>query len=154
MFLRVGGRLTNAPVPYNQKHPMILPYKHPLTTLIVTYEHHRLLHAGCQHTLSSIRTRFWPISGKRLVKKIIHNCVPCFKVNPISSRYIMGNLPAARVTSAHAFATCGVDYAGPLMIKEKVVVVLHIKHTFVCLFVSQLRRYILNWQQISPPTPF
>ncbi|XP_043263587.1 uncharacterized protein LOC122403866 [Colletes gigas] len=132
--LRVGGRLINAPMPYNQKHPMILPYKHPLSTLIVVYEHQRLLHAGCQHTLASLRSRFWPISGKRLVKKVIHDCVPCFKVNPIGTRYIMGNLPAARVTPARAFATCGIDYAGPVVIKERGRG--RISHkTYICLFV-------------------
>nr|XP_031836770.1 uncharacterized protein LOC116428796 [Nomia melanderi] len=31
----------------------------------------------------------------------------------------MGNLPAARVTPARAFFTCGVDYAGPFMLKER-----------------------------------
>ncbi|CAK9796151.1 hypothetical protein ANTPLA_LOCUS667 [Anthophora plagiata] len=32
----------------------------------------------------------------------------------------MGNLPTSRVTPARAFSTCGVDYAGPLFIRERV----------------------------------
>ena len=71
-ILRVGGRLLNAPIVYDHKHPMILASDHPLTILLIEYEHRRLLHAGCQHTLASLRTRFWPISGKRVVRKVLH----------------------------------------------------------------------------------
>ncbi|XP_076232928.1 uncharacterized protein LOC143178274 [Calliopsis andreniformis] len=98
---------------------MILPYEHRLTVTIIEYERRRLLHVECQHTLSSLRTRFWPICDKRIVKKVLHKCLQCFKVNPVGSKHIMGNLPAARVTPTRAFSTCGVDYASPILIKEK-----------------------------------
>ncbi|CAK9834262.1 hypothetical protein ANTRET_LOCUS10813 [Anthophora retusa] len=80
--LRVGGRLDNAPITYEHKHPMILPAKHPLTKLIVEHEHRRLLHSGHQLTLASLRARFWPIAGKQVVKKILHQCIKCFRVRP------------------------------------------------------------------------
>ncbi|CAK9816429.1 hypothetical protein ANTPLA_LOCUS8963 [Anthophora plagiata] len=117
--IRVGGRLRNAPISYDQRHPMILPAKHPLTTLIVEYEHRRLLHSGHQLTLSSIRTRFWPITGKRLINQVLSKCIRCFRVHPTSQMYMMGDLPAARVSPARAFSTCGVDYAGPFLLKER-----------------------------------
>ena len=34
-ILRVGGRIDNAPLPYDTKHPMLLPREHHLTKLIV-----------------------------------------------------------------------------------------------------------------------
>ena len=34
-LLRVGGRLANAPVGYERKHPVIIPYKHHVTDLII-----------------------------------------------------------------------------------------------------------------------
>ncbi|KAB0802715.1 hypothetical protein PPYR_04901 [Photinus pyralis] len=43
--------------------------------------------------LSSLREKYWPISGRHLCKKIIRNCVKCFKAYPKSSNYLMGNLP-------------------------------------------------------------
>lgn len=46
-LLRVGGRLRDAHVPYDEKHPIILP-KHKLTHLLIKHERRRLLHTGCQ----------------------------------------------------------------------------------------------------------
>ncbi|XP_076394279.1 uncharacterized protein LOC143265522 [Megachile rotundata] len=133
-ILRVGGRLVNAKIPYNQKHPIILPPKHHVTKLILTREHLRLLHAGCNTTLYSIRKRYWPLSGKRLLKSIIKQCIRCFKVKPVSPYYLMGNVPATRVTPARPFSVCGIDYAGPFLIKEKTRSKVTLK-AYLCLFV-------------------
>ena len=45
-LLRVGGRLQNAPVAYERKHPIILPYKHHVTDLIIRQYHETLGHMG------------------------------------------------------------------------------------------------------------
>ncbi|KAF2891052.1 hypothetical protein ILUMI_15121 [Ignelater luminosus] len=71
---RVGGRLIHSNLSYNQKHQTIIPYSHPLTTLIISYEHRRSLHAGAQTTLSFVRQKYWPIRGKQVVKRCIHQC--------------------------------------------------------------------------------
>ncbi|XP_076391770.1 uncharacterized protein LOC143265174 [Megachile rotundata] len=133
-LIRVGGRLKHARIDYEQKHPMILPTSHPLTTLIVRHEHIRLLHAGSQRTLASLRNKFWILSGRRTVRKIVRQCMNCFRVNPIITSHKMSDLPAERVTPTRAFSTCGVDYAGPVLIQERgrgrVA-----RKTYICLFV-------------------
>ncbi|XP_071579335.1 uncharacterized protein [Temnothorax nylanderi] len=60
-LLRVGGRLKNANISYENKHQLILPARHRLTRLIIEQEHKRLLHAGPQATLAAIRDRYWPV---------------------------------------------------------------------------------------------
>jgi hypothetical protein len=62
-LLRVGGRLENAEVPFDQKHPLILPPEHHVTKLLIWSEHVRLLHAGGQLLLASQRLRFWITNG-------------------------------------------------------------------------------------------
>ncbi|XP_047985626.1 uncharacterized protein LOC125225814 isoform X1 [Leguminivora glycinivorella] len=62
-LIRVGGRLGLSAYDYNKKHPIILSHKHILTKLIMSDLHVRLLHAGAQLLLSSIRERFWPINA-------------------------------------------------------------------------------------------
>lgn len=117
-ILRVGGRLRNSNLPYESKFPMIIPSSHAFTRLIVMYEHERHLHAGLTGTLASVRTRFWPLNDRNTVRKIIFQCMTCFRVKPKSLDYQMGNLPASRLNSDRPFTTVGVDFASPLLIKD------------------------------------
>ncbi|CAK9814055.1 hypothetical protein ANTPLA_LOCUS8052 [Anthophora plagiata] len=133
-LLRVGGRLLNADLEIDKRHPIILPGSGALSELIVRHEHCRLLHAGPQQTLASLHDRFWVVSGKRLVKGVLRKCVACFKTNPTSPQYKMGNLPADRVTPDRAFSTCGIDYAGPFLIRGRGRARASEK-TYICLFV-------------------
>jgi hypothetical protein len=58
-LLRVGGRLQQSSFPYDDIHQMILPSNHYFTRIVVSAEHTRLLHAGPQLVIASIRQRFW-----------------------------------------------------------------------------------------------
>ncbi|XP_031348317.1 uncharacterized protein LOC116174520 [Photinus pyralis] len=118
-LLRVGGRLTLSDLNYSAKHQLILPKHHILTKLIAENEHVRLLHCGSQTLLNSLRERYWPLSGRNLSKKIIHQCVKCFKANPKISNIYMGNLPKLRTTPTPPFYNSGVDYAGPFKSRDR-----------------------------------
>ncbi|KAJ8926576.1 hypothetical protein NQ314_021041 [Rhamnusium bicolor] len=67
-ILRVGGRLKKSNFDYEKKHPALLPKGHTFSTLIAQQEHLRLLHAGPQHLLASLRERFWPLAGRNLAQ--------------------------------------------------------------------------------------
>ena len=114
--LRVGGRLQKSTLTPDQIHPLILP-KHPLTVLIAKYEHTRLMHAGPQSLLSSLRLKYWPIGGRNLVRKIVRQCIVCFKANPPSTSQQMGELPKVRIQKTRPFLNSGVDYCGPFLVK-------------------------------------
>ena len=43
---RCGGRLSNADIPYNTKHPVLLPNKHHFTDLVIQRAHARVFHNG------------------------------------------------------------------------------------------------------------
>ncbi|XP_043259315.1 uncharacterized protein LOC122401313 [Colletes gigas] len=118
-LIRVGGRLKHAAINYSYKHPILLPRNNHVTELIIRHEHLKHWHAGIQATLNAVRQRYWPIDGKNLTRRLIHNCVNCFKANPKLSEYVMGNLPKDRVTQTRPFETTGVDYCGPLFLKER-----------------------------------
>ncbi|BES89486.1 Hypothetical protein NTJ_02294 [Nesidiocoris tenuis] len=117
-LIRVGGRIQNAPVPYDQKHQVLLPKNHHVTKLIIRAEHLRALHAGPQSTLSAVRQRYWPVDGKTSVKKITRTCITCYRNKPKPGQQLMGNLPIDRLTSTRAFLRTGVDYCGPIRIKS------------------------------------
>ena len=45
-LLRVGGRIGQAKLPFQKRHPILLPRDHRLTRLIAKSEHEKLIHAG------------------------------------------------------------------------------------------------------------
>ena len=57
-LLKVGGRLTNASVDDEAKHPVILPSKHPVTDMIIRQHHAEVGHMGQESVLSSIRKEY------------------------------------------------------------------------------------------------
>ena len=51
------GRLENSALPYEMKHPGLLPAKSHLTSLIVRECHKRVMHRGIKDTLTELRSR-------------------------------------------------------------------------------------------------
>jgi len=116
-LLRVGGRLANSNLPFDQKHPFLLPKLSRLTELVIQYEHRRLLHAGPQFLLSSLREKYWILGCRDLVRRFVHKCIRCYRLKAQTAQQLMGNLPTARVEAIRPFLKTGVDYAGPITIK-------------------------------------
>lgn len=116
-LLRVGGRLANADIPYEQKHPILLPSHNKTVSLMLSYEHHRLGHAGAQNVLSSFRLKFWPLNGLKETKQLISRCVTCYRFKAQPATQIMAQLPKDRVNISRAFNRVGIDYGGPYLLK-------------------------------------
>ncbi|XP_072384547.1 uncharacterized protein [Diabrotica undecimpunctata] len=116
-MIRVGGRLLFSDVSYDQKFPLLMPSKSHIVNLLLTREHRRLLHSGPQNTLSNVRLKFWPLDGLRQIKRIILNCLTCYRFNAQVASQIMANLPRERVQIARPFINVGVDFGGPFPIK-------------------------------------
>ncbi|XP_043287492.1 uncharacterized protein [Venturia canescens] len=118
-LIRVGGRLRNESIPFDERHAIILPRKTHVTNFLISYEHLRNYHSGNQATLYALRRRYWILDGRNQVRRIIRNCLRCNRVEPQSTNCVMGDLPKVRVTEARPFLNVGVDYCGPFFIKEK-----------------------------------
>lgn len=118
-LLRVGGRIKRSMMPYDTKHPIILHHDGRFSYLLALEAHHRSLHGGNQLCLQYIRQRFWMISVRKVVKKVSLKCMPCFRQRKQVADQLMGDLPSARVISGYPFESVGVDYCGPVMVKER-----------------------------------
>ncbi|UYV67105.1 hypothetical protein LAZ67_4003902, partial [Cordylochernes scorpioides] len=116
-MLRVGGRIKYANVNPDQKFPLLLPKNHHFTKLIILHFHTRYLHAGPQLVLSLIRNSYWIMGGRDIVRRIIKQCITCFRFRAKTAVQIMGNLPADRVNPSRPFTKTGVDLAGPYELK-------------------------------------
>ena len=116
--LRVGGRIHKAYIPYEMKHPVILPPHHHVTKLIILSYHLRNGHSGVLHTLSDTRDRYWIINGNAAVRRVLHDCYKCRLLNAAPGKQVMSPLPEFRVSSGcPAFTSVGLDYAGPIFSK-------------------------------------
>ncbi|XP_011859777.1 PREDICTED: uncharacterized protein LOC105557203 [Vollenhovia emeryi] len=140
--LRVGGRLKNAPVPFNVRHPIVIA-SHGLVRLLIEHTHKRMLHSGLQLTLSQLRRDFWLVGARRLVKSVIHKCVVCARERAAIPSQLMGNLPAVRVTAAsRSFLHCGLDYAGPVFVRASSGRGVTSRKAYIALFVCLATRAI------------
>lgn len=90
-----------------------------MTKLIARNEHVRLLHCGPLNLLASLREKFWPISGRKLAKQIVHKCVTCYRVKPKMTEPYMRSLSKARTATLYSFCNTSMDYAGPFQIRDK-----------------------------------
>lgn len=118
-LLRASGRLQHSNAFYSERHPIVLPKEHRYCRLIVLQEHQRLLYAGVHDTLVQLRERYWIISGRQLVRRVIKESVICQRYNSTPASEVTAPLPLDRVTKANPFEVTGIDFAGPLFVKGK-----------------------------------
>ena len=118
-LIRVGGRLENSTLPFDVKHPIILPKHSEITELIIGHFHKRVKHQGKGMTMNEIRSHgLWILGLNGAVASHIYKCVPCRRQRRPTEGQKMANLPEDRVESTPPFTYCGMDCFGPFTIKE------------------------------------
>ena len=119
-LIRVGGRVKDATMPFEIKHPLILPKDHFITRLIVSHYHEKSCHQGKGITMNAIRSQgLWVVGLGNMVSSVIHKCVVCRRYRSAPLGQKMGNLPEDRLEPGPAFTHVGVDYFGPFFITER-----------------------------------
>ena len=138
-FLRCGGRLHNAPLSDQAKHPYLLPPNHPFTALIVYEAHAKQLHSGTASTVTALRQNFWIISIRQYVKKLLRRCVTCSK-HEGKAYHTPDPAPLTKIRTRQTepFSVTGVDYAGPLYVRDNNVEI----KSYICLFTCAVTRAI------------
>ena len=117
--LRVGGRLSKSTLGDGIKYPVILPYKEPVTVMIIQWCHEQVQHGGRGMTINGIRnTGYWVIKVNTMVRNLIYRCVLCKYLRGKTSDQKMADLPLDRIEECPVFTNCGVDMFGPFLIKE------------------------------------
>ena len=117
--IRVGGRLVHSFIPFDGKHPILLPKMAPIVNLIVSHYHNKCKHQGRYITLAAIRNAGFFIHGIRgVVSSFIRNCVTCSKLRgkPLSPK--MADLLPDRVQESPPFTNVGMDLFGPYLITD------------------------------------
>ena len=97
-LLRMKGRLKWSSVPSNTKYPIILPGKNHAVGLLIRHTHETKGHMGREVIISELRKDLWIVGLTNQIRKLMHNCVTCRKLNARPCHQPMVPLPFDRVT--------------------------------------------------------
>ena len=118
-LLRVGGRLREAALPFEDKYPIILDSNHPITLRYLHFIHEESLHQGRVITLGQVRSNgVFVIKARRAIDNLIKNCFDCQRLRAPLSTQIMAHLPAERLDASPCFTHIGVDCFGPFYVTQ------------------------------------
>jgi len=117
-IIRVGGRLRHSTLSYDCKHPMLIAKRSHLALLICRRWHRLTCHSGPRVMISLILRQYWIIAIRSVVHEVVTKCAVCVRLAAKPPQPLMADLPAARVQQVRPFARVGVDYAGPLQMRE------------------------------------
>ena len=133
-LLKCKGRVDNTTLAATEKHPVLLPTKHPVVKLLIREVHGRVKHGGVNTTLVVTCEKYWILKGRQLIKGILRSCVVCKKAE--GSPYCAEPSPALpdfRVSDSPPFTHSRLDFAGPLYVQDSKNPVVTSK-VYICLF--------------------
>lgn len=116
--IRVGGRLRHSLIAYDCKHPVLLAKSSHFALLLCRRWHLLTCHAGPRVLTALISRQFWVVSLRSILHKILVSCTICVRLDARPLQPLMADLPRERVRPQRPFECVGVDYAGPLQMRE------------------------------------
>ena len=94
--VRVGGRVDQAIMSYDTRHPALLPCDHWISTLITRHAH-QYGHSGVAPTTAKTRTKYWILKATKLSKLVKFKCGFCKEIAHKTKTQLMADLPALRL---------------------------------------------------------
>jgi hypothetical protein len=117
----VGGRAERwVYSTWNRQKFVLLPGNHHFSRLIAKKEHIEIGHLALESTVAKIRSRYWIVGVRKLVKSIIANCRECKRKFKMLASQRMSPLPIERIKPSPPFQNVGLDYFGPFEVKGEV----------------------------------
>ena len=114
-----NGRYKNSDLPDETKLPILVPRNEHFTQLLIANIHERNCHAGVSHTLAQLQKKYWIPQGRTAIKQVIGNCLTCIRYQGgLYQAKVMSPWPRSKTTESSPFTNTGVDYFGPLYVKN------------------------------------
>ena len=119
-MLRVRGRVDAAlDLPYEQRHPLILPDKNPVVRKLIQHVHECNNHAGADWCLRYLRRSYWIHTGRTEVKSSLKECMTCRKIQGKRVVQKTAPLPPERTAVREpVFHHMALDEMGPIPILD------------------------------------
>ena len=100
------------------------------------YQHKLMGHVGTEHVLSQLRKTYWIVKGRAAVKGVIGNCFACKRRRARCMEQVMASLPQGRIPPDDPpFSYVGVDFFGPINVRQRRCQVKRYGCLFTCLTV-------------------
>ncbi|XP_064629285.1 uncharacterized protein LOC135488574 [Lineus longissimus] len=148
--LRVGGRLSRAPLSHDAKFPMIVPRGSHLASILIYHFHAKVAHAGQEQVLAALRETFWIQKGRIAVRKIIRSCIGCRRRQAKRMHQLMADLPRMRLQAFEPpFTRTGLDCFGPLLVRKNRSTLKRWGLIFICLNVRAVHLEVLESMDTS-----
>lgn len=141
-IIRVGGRLSNAMMSYDEKYPIIIPGNSQLGKKLIIQTHLCQLHGGVQVVTRQLRDKYWFIGGRNAIRIGIFDCVRCKIQRKQPGAQQMAPLVPSRVIGGEMFTVVSIDYAGPFEAKRWVDRCKTMVKIYVCVFRCMATRAI------------
>lgn len=112
---RVGTRM-NSCIPFTNdgRPPILLPFNHRVTWLLMLQVHKDAGDVGAEATLAAFRQRgYWVPQGGKMAKSLRSKCVPCRKLDAACQKIPLGPIPDARLAQPVAWGRTELDLFGP-----------------------------------------
>ncbi|XP_055628950.1 uncharacterized protein LOC129770264 [Toxorhynchites rutilus septentrionalis] len=116
--MRMRGRIGACDlIDESTKHPVILPRKHHITSLIIQKAHEEFLQQCHQTVLNEIRRRYYIPRLRTVYSKTRRDCQKCKIMTAKPQPPPMADLPKARLAAfVRPFSYLGIDYFGPMQV--------------------------------------
>ncbi|KAK3751652.1 hypothetical protein QZH41_005869 [Actinostola sp. cb2023] len=109
-ILRVGGRIRQASISDEVKHPVILPKEGHIPRLVIKDLHEAMKHQGRGFTLNEVRSSgYWIVGCSGIVSRLIQNCTTCKKLRASVQEQKMADLPEDRAVHLEVANTLETD---------------------------------------------
>ncbi|XP_063607690.1 uncharacterized protein LOC134782212 [Penaeus indicus] len=95
-LLKIKGRLENADLSFESKHPVIVPSGH-VAKLLVQFQHIFLKHAGVSTIVSTLRGSYWIVGVRRIAKTVCRVCVRCKRFDSRACNQPAAPLPGVKI---------------------------------------------------------
>ena len=115
-MLVVQGRLRHLSSVDVNSRPYILPKNHRLSTLLCRRVHCSS-HVGSEWALSMLRSKYWIIAARSVLRSVRRTCVVCQRFHKAPEQQKMADLPPERLVAGPVcFMNVGVDLFGPFLV--------------------------------------
>ena len=117
---RCGARLSNAEIPYSTKHPILLLKDHHFTLVRGTESSQKSITQWSEGNCHRVTIHLLDRKGRSVMKSIIRQCTVCLRYEgkPYTATH-PPPLPDFRVRERPPFTYTGVNFAGPIHVKER-----------------------------------